>query len=223
MLLILALLALSVMGLLAVFGPRRLIQLAFRALAKMCYRIDAVGLSNIPDDRAALVVANHVSWVDAFVLGSLCSRPVRFVMDRGFYRIPIMNVLWRVARAIPITSRRRDRACFDRAMNSIDEALANGEVVIIFPEGRITRDGEVDTFRPGVDMILQRRPVDVVPVAIRGLWGSMFSFYDGPPLRTIPRRFRAKVQVICGETISAANANAALLQSHVTSLRGSVQ
>jgi len=204
-------------------GPRRVIQLGMRCVARLCYRIDAVGLERIPHDGPALVVANHVSWVDAFVLGSLCSRPVRFVMDRNFYQLPVINLFWRVAKAIPITSRRRDLKCFENAMDSIDQALASGEVVIIFPEGRVTRDGEVDSFRPGVDMILARRPVNVIPVALRGLWGSMFSFQHGPPLRSLPRRFRAKVEVICGDAISATTANAAMLQLHVTELRGAVR
>src|SRR5690606_8285106 len=107
------------------------------------------------------------------------------------------------------------------AFEQVDRALADGEIVCIFPEGGLTRDGSIDAFRPGVERILARRPVPVVPLALRGLWGSVFSRRDSALGRSrLPRRFRARIGLAVGEPVAAADATAAVLEARVRALRG---
>jgi len=179
-----------------------LIRVVTRAIVHVLYRVDAKDLERIPSEGGALIVANHLSFVDAFVLGSLLDRNPRFVMDHRMFRLPILSFLFRTARAIPIASRKADRACFDAAFEAIDESLAAGELVMIFPEGKCTRDGELDVFKSGMEHVLARRPVPVVPVGLRGLWGSIFSYDGGYPMTHLPKRFRATVGVRVGEPLA---------------------
>ena len=175
---------------------RDLLRVGTRALVHAIYRVDARGLDRIPATGPALIVANHLSFVDAFVLGCLLDRNPRFVMDHQMFRLPILRWLFRLARAIPIASRRTEPAIFESAFRAIDDALEAGELVMIFPEGKCTRDGEMDEFKPGMEHILRQRRVPVVPVGLTGLYrGSFFSYDGGLPMRKLPRRFRAKVGV----------------------------
>ncbi|MBO6938391.1 MAG: MFS transporter [Deltaproteobacteria bacterium] len=193
-----------------------LIRVVTRALVHVLYRVDAKGLERIPEEGAALIVANHLSFVDAFVLGCLLDRNPRFVMDHQMFRLPVISLLFRAARAIPIAPRKKDPKCFDAAFEAIDEALANGELVMIFPEGKCTRDGELDTFKSGMEHILERRPVPVIPVGLGGLWGSVFSYDGGYPMTHLPKRFRSRVTVRVGDelppTVSAEQARAAVVR-----------
>ncbi|HJL18081.1 MAG TPA: MFS transporter [Sandaracinaceae bacterium LLY-WYZ-13_1] len=190
------------------------------AAVRIAYRVRVTGLEHVPDHGAALVVANHVSYADALVLGGLCRRPIRFVVDHRVHDAPVLRWLFPLVRAIPIASRREDPARLERALAEIDRALAEGELVGIFPEGRLTRDGELDAFRPGVERIVAARPVPVVPVALRGLWGSLFSWAGGRPLAKWPRRLFARVHVVAGPAVSPARASAAHLHARVAALRG---
>ncbi len=188
---------------------REVLRVCIGLLVRWMYRIDARGLQDhLPKEGPALLVANHLSFVDAFVLGGLCRRPVRFVMDHRMTRLRGLRWFFRLARVIPIASRKEDPALLDHAFAEIDAALAAGEIVGIFPEGKCTRDGTTDVFRPGVEKILKRRPAPVVPIALDGLWGSFFSYARGYPMTSWPRRFRAKVRVVAGAplppTVSAA-------------------
>ena len=104
---------------------------------------------------------------------------------------------------LPIAPRREDPETFDRAFEAIDEALAAGELVILFPEGKCTRDGAVDEFKAGMEHVLRRRPVPVIPVGLTGLYeGSFFSYDGGLPMRKLPRRFRAAVGVHVGPVVA---------------------
>jgi len=202
---------------------QRLMRVVVGRLVRTLYRVRVTGLEHIPDEGAALVVANHVSFVDALVLGGLASRPIRFVMYHRFFKIPGTGWFWRLAGAIPIAPRSEDAAMMERAFDTIDRALANGDVVGIFPEGKLTTDGDVDDFRPGVERILARRPVPVVPVGLRGLWGSFFSHAGGKPMTKRPRRFWSRVEVVCGEPVQAPDANADALRARVQALRGDLR
>ncbi|HJW04188.1 MAG TPA: 1-acyl-sn-glycerol-3-phosphate acyltransferase, partial [Azospira sp.] len=129
----------------------------------------------IPDDGPALLVCNHVSYVDALVIAAACHRPIRFVMDHRIFRLPLLNFIFRQTRAIPIAPEKEDPAMKEAAFAEVAQALAAGELVALFPEGAITADGELGPFRPGTARILAETPVPVVPLALRGLWGSLFS------------------------------------------------
>lgn len=176
---------------------------------------------NIPEEGAALVVCNHVSYMDALILSASIKRPVRFVMYYKIFQIPFMNWIFRVARAIPIAGARENRALMLAAFDEIDAALAAGEVVCIFPEGALTRDGEIAPFKSGVEKILARRPVPVIPLALRGMWASMWSRRDSRLGRMrLPRRLRARVDVIAGPAVDGATTHAAELEAIVRQLRG---
>ena len=190
-------------------------------LVHTLYRVRVDGLKNVPDEGAALVVCNHVSFMDPLILMASVRRPMRFVMYYKIFNIPVLNFVFRTAKAIPIAGRHEDEAQLVRAFELIDQALAAGEVVCIFPEGGLTKDGGIATFRPGVDQILARRPVPVVPLALRGMWGSIFSRRDSALHRSrLPRRFWSKIELVGGSPLSASEANAAVLESRVGELRG---
>ena len=199
------------------------LRLLARALVHLAYRVRARGLQHLPTTGPALVVANHVSFVDAFILGGLASRSIRFVVYHRIYDSPALNWFFRLTRAIPIAPRHEDPARTQQAFDEIDAALAQGEVIGIFPEGQLTRDGEMNRFRSGIEQILKRRPVPVVPVALRGLWGSFFSYRYGKPGRGRPRRFWSRVDVIAGKAIEPWRASAARLEATVLQLRGPAQ
>jgi 1-acyl-sn-glycerol-3-phosphate acyltransferase len=190
-------------------------------LVKALYRLRVADIENIPDDGPAIVVCNHVSYMDALILGGAIPRPVRFVMHRRIYRIPVMHWLFRTAKAIPITGAREDPGQMERAFAEIEAALDAGEVVGIFPEGALTRDGDIAAFKSGIERILAARPVPVIPMALRNMWTSMWSQRDSRLGRMrAPRRFRADVQVVTGEAIDGRVATASLLEARVRALRG---
>jgi 1-acyl-sn-glycerol-3-phosphate acyltransferase len=189
-------------------------------LVRAIYRVRTDGLEHLPDHGPALLVANHVTYTDALVLGGLCRRPVRFVVYHRIYSQPLLRWFFRLVRAIPIAPKSEDPAQLARALEEIDLALAEGEIVGIFPEGKLTRDGELDEFRPGIERILAARPVPVVPVALRGLWGSFFSYAGGAPLRKWPRRLWSRIEIVFGRSVAPASASAEHLRAPVAALRG---
>lgn len=151
------------------------------------YRLHIHGREHIPEQGPALIAPNHVSWVDALVLSALSPRPIRFVMDAGIARTPVLSWLFRQVRAIPIAPARQDPTLLEAAFEQVDQALRNGELVCIFPEGALTRDGRLAAFRPGIRQMLDRCPVPVIPVGLSGLWGSLFSREPQPATRRLAR------------------------------------
>jgi len=139
------------------------------------YRLKITGRENMPAHGAAIIAPNHVSYADALVLSALSPRPIRFVMDAGIFRGPVLSWLFRHVNAIPIASAKNDPDTLARAFGSVRDALAGGELVCVFPEGALTRDGALAEFKPGIRKMLDASPVPVIPVGIRGLWDSPFS------------------------------------------------
>ncbi len=185
----------------------------------LMYRLRKTGLEHLPETGPALLVCNHVSFVDALVIGGLCPRPVRFVMDYRIFRQPLLGWFFRLARTIPIAPRSEAPEVFARAFDEVRRALEAGELVCIFPEGGITRDGELQRFRAGVREILRRAPVAVVPMALRGLWGSFFSRRAGTAMR-VPRGILSRIELAVGAPVPPAEATLPLLQARVAALRG---
>jgi 1-acyl-sn-glycerol-3-phosphate acyltransferase len=184
------------------------------------YRVRNQGMQNIPDSGALIVVANHVSFVDALILGGCIRRPVRFVMYHKIFKIPVLNFIFRTARAIPIAGQREDKALYDKAFVDMQLALDAGDVLCIFPEGEITRDGELNPFKPGILRVLEDTPVPVVPMALQGLWGSLFSRKGGPAFFKFPRRLFARIGLHVGEPVPAEAVTLDGLQARVQALRG---
>jgi len=184
------------------------------------YRIRVTGLTNIPDQGPAVLVCNHVSFVDALIVGGSVRRPIRFVMWYKIFDIPLLNFLFRNAKAIPIASAKEDEDVLNSAFDTIDAELASGSLVCVFPEGGITRDGEVQEFRTGIEKIIARRNVPVIPIGLAGMWGSWFSRLRSGGLRRLPGRLFARVDVRVGEAVTAADADAKNLELLVRTLRG---
>lgn len=200
--------------------PEFLMRFLVWILTAIMYRISRDHMNRIPDEGGVLLVCNHVSYVDALVIAGSCRRPVRFVMDHRIFEIPIINFIFRTAGAVAIAPRKEDPETYEAAFTKIAAYLRNGEVVCIFPEGMLTRDGEMNDFRPGVERILEETPVPVVPMALSGLWGSMFSFIGGRAFDKLPQRFRANVRLSVGAPITPTAATAAHLGETVAILRG---
>ena len=200
--------------------PEFLMRFLAWILINTLYRIRPSGLSNIPDKGPAVLVCNHVSFVDALIVGGSIRRPVRFVMYYKIFQIPLLSFLFRTAKAIPIAAGKEDPALLEEAYRKIDAELAADNLVCIFPEGAITTDGEIHSFRPGVEKIIERRPVPVIPIALCGLWGSWFSRGKAGGLRRIPGRLFARVDVRIGEQVSPADVTASGLDLLVRTLRG---
>jgi len=201
--------------------PEFLLRFVDWLLINTLYRIRPQGLENIPEHGPALLVCNHISFMDPMVIMGCVRRPVRFVMYYKIFETPVIKYLFRAAKAIPIAGKKEDAALMERAFAEVDRELADGNIVCIFPEGGITRDGSIQRFRPGVERILAQRPVPVVPLALRGLWGSIFSRADTALGRMrLPRRFWSRIELVAGAAIAPADVTAELLESKVRALRG---
>jgi len=202
--------------------PEFLMRFLSWVMVRTLYRLRPRGIeANVPDEGAALLVCNHVSYMDALILSATIPRPVRFVMYYRIFNIPVMRWIFRTAKAIPIAGAREDPALMQRAFDEVDAALAEGELVCIFPEGALTRDGTMAAFKSGVEKILERRPVPAVPMALRGMWSSMWSRRDTRLGRMrVPRRFRATVEVVAAPAVDGHSTDAAALEAQVRTLRG---
>jgi 1-acyl-sn-glycerol-3-phosphate acyltransferase len=184
------------------------------------YRFRHRDLDRIPEDGPAVLVCNHVSYMDALLIIGACRRPVRFVIYEPIYRIFLLHFIFRAARAIPIASQRTNPVGLKVAFDEISKALEAGEVVCIFPEGQLTQNGQVDGFKPGIERIIRRNPVPVVPLALKGLWGSFFSHKNGHAMTRLPQRFWSRVELVAGLPVLPAHVAAGDLRKKVMALRG---
>ncbi|MFO1352745.1 MAG: MFS transporter [Gammaproteobacteria bacterium] len=200
--------------------PEFLMRFLVWMLIHTIYRVKTRGLDNIPDAGPVVLASNHVSFVDALIIAGCVRRPARFVMDHRIFNTPVLNFIFRTAGAIPIAPIKEDPAMLERAFERIGEYLADGEVVCIFPEGQITRDGELNPFRRGIERIVEAHHAPVVPLALRGLWGSFFSRYGGKAMSRPFRRFYSKIELVAGAPIAPETVSAELLQARVAELRG---
>ena len=193
-------------------------------LTSIMYRVHYVHRERIPAKGAALIVANHVSFVDAFFLMAASPRPIRFVMDARIFKIPVLSSLFRSLKAIPITSAKEDEFVLEEAFVQMEKELEDGQLVCIFPEGRLTSNGEMSPFRAGISKILALHAAPVVPIALRGLWGSFFSRKNGAAMsKPFVRGFFSKVEISVGESIAPEKASPAVLETAVRQLRGDWQ
>jgi len=211
-----AVVALYIYSLLPEFLWRFLVWL----LISTIYRMRVSGLRNIPSSGPAVLVCNHVSYADALVIAGCVTRPVRFVIYYRIYHTPLLRWLFKAGNAIPIAAERENPVLLAQAYEEIDAALAAGELVCIFPEGRLTGDGEIGVFRRGVEEILQRNRVPVIPMALQGFWGSIFSRRGGGALRKLPRRFWSRIGLMVGPEILAEGVSPVALRDAVARLRG---
>lgn len=182
------------------------------------YRVKKTNLHLIPSQNAAVLVCNHVSFIDALVIASCSRRPPRFVMAAEIFNLPLFGFVFKTARAIPICSYKKDPQLLENAYTEIATALENGELVCIFPEGKITHNQHLNQFKTGIERIIKTSPVPVVPMAIKGMWGSFFSRESGRAMSRPFKRFWSKIELVVGEPIAAEKVTAQLLQQQVMAL-----
>ncbi|HVE88861.1 MAG TPA: 1-acyl-sn-glycerol-3-phosphate acyltransferase, partial [Burkholderiaceae bacterium] len=205
--------------------PEFLLHFVAWLVAHALYRVRSIRTDRLPEVGPVVLVCNHVSFVDAVVIMGESPRPIRFVMDHNIFKIPVLRTFFNQLKAIPIASARHDPETLQRAQQSIQHALEEGEMVCIFPEGRITDTGELTPFKQGVRRIVERTPVPVIPMALRGLWGSFFS-RDGGEAFSLPldarlrRGLRSKLELVVGDPVPPASATPELLMQRVQELRG---
>jgi 1-acyl-sn-glycerol-3-phosphate acyltransferase len=200
--------------------PHYFLRLVSWVLAHCVYRISKEDLDKIPEEGPALLVCNHVSFFDPPILLGVLPRPARFVMWYGFYELPVAGRLFKWLRSIPIGNRRERPELVEEAFDSIAEELEAGKLVVVFPEGSITRDGNINKFQPGIDDIVKRTPVPVVPIALKGLWGTWSSRKKGNALKGLPTSFLKRITVAAGDPVAPEEATRLVMHERVSDLRG---
>jgi 1-acyl-sn-glycerol-3-phosphate acyltransferase len=191
-------------------------------ITKLFYHPLYTGFERLPQEGAGMIVCNHVSYVDGLVIQAGCHRSIRFVIDEAIYKTPVVHYFMRHNRAIPILP---TRDSIKWALKEIKQGLEDGDLICIFPEGQLTYTGGLSRFKPGIEFILQQNPdVLVYPMALTGLWGSIFSRkYLGSWLRWLPRHYGQPIQAICGEPLSADAVTVNSLQQEVLRLKYKIQ
>jgi 1-acyl-sn-glycerol-3-phosphate acyltransferase len=202
--------------------PEFLLRFVAWLLMRFLYRVKKAGIENIPDEGGALIVCNHVSFVDALALSAACRRPIRFVMESAIFKMPVVNIFARGMKAIPVASSKENRDVMERAFAIVAKELRDGNLVCIFPEGKLTADGNMNVFRPGMTRIITETPVPVVPMALSGLWTSMFSRAEKAIWRRLPRKLFSKITVSAGPPVAPELATPEVMREKVLALRGEI-
>jgi 1-acyl-sn-glycerol-3-phosphate acyltransferase len=200
--------------------PEYLLRFIAFILTRCIYRFKVRGDEHIPATGAAILVCNHVSFIDAMVLMAASPRPIRFIMDHRIFATPVLGWLFKLGKAIPIAPQKEDPVAYERAFTQARQVLAEGDLLAIFPEGGITRDGTLGEFKGGVMKVLQTHPVPVVPLALQNLWGSFFSRVEGGTamVRPFRRGLFSPVGLVAGPAVPAAEVTPALLRERVAAL-----
>ena len=198
--------------------PEFLMRFLVWLLIHSIYHVRTKGLENIPEQGPVVLVCNHVSFVDALIIGGCIRRPVRFVMYYKIFDLPVLNFVFRTAKAISIAGKHEDEKLLNKAFDDIDEALEAGDVVCLFPEGKLTADGNMNTFRDGIERIINRRAVPVVPMALQGLWGSAFSRQRSNIFYRLFKGFKSSIGLVVGEGVEPQYVSAEVLQDRVAVL-----
>jgi len=211
-----AVLNLLVMAAIYWIMPEFIYRLAAWMLAHIFYRFRKSGFEKFPKIGPAIIVCNHVSFIDWLFISAAVRRPIRFVMEESFTRMPFFHGFFERAKVIPIAA--ANPKLVSQAFDKIANELQAGSLVCIFPEGKLTRTGEMNEFRPGIERILARNKVPVVPMALEGMWGSLFTRADD---KVFPGKLFSRIHLICGEPVPPEQASAQLLQEKVMQLMGS--
>jgi 1-acyl-sn-glycerol-3-phosphate acyltransferase len=199
--------------------PEYLLRFIAFVLTRIVYRFKVRGEEHIPVQGPALLVCNHVSFVDAVLLMAASPRPIRFMMDHRIFATPVLGAMFRLGKAIPVAPAREDAAIYERAFADAAAVLGEGDLLAIFPEGTITRDGTLGEFKGGLMKVLERNPVPVIPMALHNLWGSYFSRIEG---RAMTKPFRrgwfSSVNLVVGRPEPAAHVTPERLREQVAAL-----
>jgi 1-acyl-sn-glycerol-3-phosphate acyltransferase len=201
--------------------PEFLMRFLAWLLIHTIHRVHVVDAERIPAEGPAVLVCNHVSYVDAIVIGAAAPRPIRFVMDHRIFKLPLLGWIFRTARAIPIAPAKEDPWLMEKAYVDIAQALHEGELVCIFPEGQLTRTGDINDFKGGVAKIVERTKVPVIPMALRGLWGHLLSrSKDNVFERVFHKGLRSRLALAVGTPVAPQDVSPDDLKQRVAALRG---
>jgi len=201
--------------------PEFLMRFLAWLLIHTVHKVKVIEKGRIPEEGAAVLVCNHVSYVDAIVIGAASPRPIRFVMDHRIFKMPLLGWIFRTAKAIPIAPAKEDPWLLEKAYVDIAQALHEGALVCIFPEGRLTTTGEMNEFKGGIMKIVERSHVPVIPMALRGLWGHLLSRSSDNVLeRAFRKGLRSRLALAIGVPVAPTQVTPELLQQEVAALRG---
>jgi 1-acyl-sn-glycerol-3-phosphate acyltransferase len=201
--------------------PEFLMRFLAWLLIHTIHRVHTVDAERIPAEGPAVLVCNHVSYVDAIVIGAAAPRPIRFVMDHRIFKLPLLGWIFRTARAIPIAPAKEDPWLMEKAYIDIAQALHEGELVCIFPEGQLTRTGEINDFKGGIAKIIERSKVPVIPMALRGLWGHLLSRnHENVFDRVFRKGWRSRLSLAVGAPVAPQDVSPDDLKQRVAALRG---
>ena len=189
------------------------------------YRFKVVGDEHIPTEGPAILTCNHVSYVDAVLLMAASPRPIRFVMDHRIFAVPVLGWMFKLAKAIPIASKSEDPVAYEKAFEAVQQVLMEGDLLAIFPEGGITKNGELQEFKGGIMKIIERAHAagiapPVIPMALTNLWGSFFSRVErsGAMARPFRRGMFSRVGLNVGVPIASKDVQPGVLQAKVAAL-----
>jgi 1-acyl-sn-glycerol-3-phosphate acyltransferase len=200
--------------------PEYLLRFIAFVMTRAVYRFRVRGEEHIPTTGAAILACNHVSYVDAVLLMAASPRPIRFIMDHRIFSVPVLGWLFRLAKAIPIAPQQENPQVYAAAFEQARQVLEDGDLLGIFPEGNITRDGALAEFKGGIMKVLEMQPVPVVPMALQNLWGSTFSRVENGKAmaRPLRRGLFSRVGLAVGPAIAATDMSLAGLQTRVRQL-----
>ena len=202
--------------------PEYLLRFVAFLVTRFVYRFKVRGDEHIPTEGAALLVCNHVSFVDPVLLMAASPRPIRFIMDHNIFKMPVLGWFFKLAKAIPIAPQREDPVAYEQAFVKARQVLSEGDLLCIFPEGALTRDGQLGEFKGGVMKLLETNPVPVVPLALQNLWGSFFSRKDGSAMsKPFRRGWFSSVGLVAGDALPPAGVTPAGLRARVAGLLAS--
>ncbi len=199
--------------------PEYIFRLIMLFVTRLVYRVKVRGEEHLPTDGAAILVCNHVSFVDAVILGIVSPRPMVFIMDHRIFKTPVLGWLFRMLKAIPIAPQKEDPEAYERAFEKARQVLREGDLLCLFPEGAITRDGKLQPFKAGIMKILETTPVPVIPAALHNLWGSSFSRIEGAAMaKPLRRGLFNRVGLVVGEAMAPEQVSPEQLQKTVQAL-----
>jgi 1-acyl-sn-glycerol-3-phosphate acyltransferase len=218
--LITGLLNAAVAGYIFLLVPEYLLRFIAWVLSRFIYRYKVRGDQHIPLQGAAILACNHVSFVDAILLMAASPRPITFIMDYRIFKIPILGAIFRLGRAIPVAPQSEDPAVYAKAFEEAARVLREGDLLGVFPEGGITKDGKLGEFKGGIMKILEQQPVPVVPMALQNLWGSYFSRVEQGKAMVSPfrRGVWSRVGLHVGPAMAPAEVTPATLQVRIQEL-----
>ncbi len=205
--------------------PEYLLRFFAWVLSRCIYRFKVRGDEHIPTQGAAILACNHVSFVDAVLLMAASPRPIYFIMDHRIFKVPVLGWIFKLAKAIPVASQKDDPATYEAAFEQAAKVLREGDLLAIFPEGGITRDGQLQEFKGGIMKIIERARAEgvdapVIPMALTNLWGSYFSRIEegGAMVRPFRRGMFNRVGLNVGAPVPAAQVQPAMLRERVAQL-----